>query len=156
MSAVQKPGQETKTPGAVKGGNGRYIFRLAEMEKIDAGTGYSTAHGPVIEGERIQCGLITKKRGTGARPHLHPNEQWNYIVKGTLRVKIGDEPEQLCGPGTLLYFPANIVHSTVATPEEDVLFFTVKDMSHGIIGMAADGTMEGGHYDPGFDGEKRE
>jgi quercetin dioxygenase-like cupin family protein len=154
MTTAAQPQQETKTEGAVKGGNGRYIFPLWEMEKIDAGTGYSTAHGPVIEGERIQCGLITKKRGTGARPHLHPNEQWNYIVKGTLRVKIGDQPEQLCGPGTLLYFPANIVHSTVATADEDVVFFTVKDMSHGIIGMAADGTMQGGHYDPGYEANK--
>ena len=71
----------------------------------------------------------------------------NYIVKGTLRVKIGDAPEQLCGPGTLLYFPANVVHSTVATADEDVIFFTVKDMSHGIIGKAADGTMTGGYYE---------
>jgi quercetin dioxygenase-like cupin family protein len=154
MNTAEKTAQKPRTEGAVKGGDGKYIFHLSEMEKIDAGTGYSTAHGPVIEGERIQCGLITKKRGTGARPHLHPNEQWNYIVQGTLRVKIGDQPEQLCGPGTLLYFPANMVHSTVATPDEDVVFFTVKDLSHGIIGMAADGTMAGGHYDPGFGPEK--
>jgi len=155
MSTAEETTQKTKTEGAVKGGDGKFIFPLWEMEKIDAGAGYSTAHGPVIEGERIQCGLITKKRGTGARPHLHPNEQWNYIVKGTLRVKIGDQPERLCGPGTLLYFPANIVHSTVATPEEDVVFFTVKDMSHGIIGKAADGSMAGGHYDPGFGPDKQ-
>ena len=151
MSTVIKEKQQTKTAGAVKGGSGKFIFKLEEMNKIDAGTGYSSAHGPVVEGERIQCGLITKQRGTGARPHLHPNEQWNYIVKGTLRVKIADQPEQLCGPGTLLYFPANTVHSTVATQDEDVVFFTVKDMTHGIIGMAADGTMAGPHYDSGFE-----
>jgi len=68
----------------------------------------------------------------------HPNEQWNYIVKGKLRVKVGDEPEQICGPGTLLYFPANIVHYTIATQDEDVVFFAVKDMTHGIIGIPVD------------------
>lgn len=141
----------TKTPGAVKAGDGQYIFRLREMPHIAAGTGYSSAEGPVVEGERIQCGLIHKRRGTGARPHAHPNEQWNFIVQGTLRVKVGDEPEQLCGPGTLLYFPANTVHSTVATADEDVVYLAVKDMSHGIIGMAADGTMAGPHVDPGFE-----
>jgi quercetin dioxygenase-like cupin family protein len=141
---------ETRTAGAVKGGNGKFIFPLTEMGKIEAGTGYSTAMGPVVEGERMQCALVTKARGTGSRPHLHPNEQWNYIVQGTLRVKVGDGAEQLCGPGTLLYFPANIVHYTIATPEEDVVFFAVKDLSHGIIGKAADGTMAGGHYDPGY------
>ena len=155
MSSVPKEERQTKTEGAVKAGDGNYIFELEQLNKIDAGVGYSTAHGPVVEGDRIQCGLITKKRGTGARPHLHPNEQWNYIVKGTLRVKIGDQPERLCGPGTLLYFPANMVHSTVATPDEDVVFFTVKDLSHGIIGMAADGSMAGGHYDPGYGPETK-
>ena len=113
MSAVPK--DNTKNEGAVKAGNGKYIFELTKMAGMDAGIGYSTAFGPVIEGERMQCGLIRKEKGTGARPHLHPNEQWNYIVQGTLRVKIADQPEQLCGPGTLLYFPANTVHSTVAT-----------------------------------------
>ncbi len=154
MSTAEKTTQKTRTEGAVKAGDGKYIFPLTQMEKIEAGVGYSTALGPVIEGERMQCGLISKKRGTGSRPHVHPNEQWNYIVKGTLRVKVGDGPEQLCGPGTLLYFPANIVHYTIATPDEDVVFFAVKDMTHGIIGKAADGTMAGGHYDPGFEEKK--
>lgn len=154
MSTAQTTTQKTRTEGAVKAGDGKYIFPLTQMQKIEAGTGYSTALGPVIEGERMQCGLISKKRGTGSRPHVHPNEQWNYIVEGTLRVKVGDGPEQLCGPGTLLYFPANIVHYTIATPDEDVVFFAVKDMTHGIIGKAADGTMAGGHYDPGFEEKK--
>ena len=147
-------GKDTKTPGAVKAGDGQYIFRLREMPHIAAGTGYSSAEGPVVEGERIQCGLIHKRRGTGARPHAHPNEQWNFIVQGTLRVKVGDQPEQLCGPGMLLYFPANTVHSTVATADEDVVYLAVKDMSHGIIGMAADGPMAGTHVDPGFEAKK--
>ncbi len=154
MSSTDKTAQKTRTEGAIKGGDGKYIFPMTEMSKIEAGVGYSTAIGPVVEGERMQCGLITKPRGTGSRPHLHPNEQWNYIVKGTLRVKVGDQPEQLCGPGTLLYFPANIVHYTISTPEEDVIFFAVKDMTHGIIGKAADGTMAGGHFDPGFEDKK--
>ena len=154
MSAVQEAKDNTKNEGAVKAGNGKFIFPLTQMAGMDAGRGYSSAFGPVIEGERMQVGLITKTRGTGARPHMHPNEQWNYIVQGTLRVKIADQPEQLCGPGTLLYFPANTVHSTVATPEEDAVFFTVKDLSHGIHGMAADGTMAGAHYDPGFEPKK--
>jgi quercetin dioxygenase-like cupin family protein len=151
MSTQNETAPQRKNENAVKAGDGKFIFDLAQMDKVDAGTGYSSAHGPVIEGERMQCALVTKERGTGSRPHLHPNEQWNYIVKGTLRVKVADQPERLCGPGTLLYFPANIVHYTIATQDEDVVFFAVKDLSHGIIGMAADGTMAGPHYDPGFE-----
>jgi len=138
MSTSVKTGKQTRTPGAVKGGDGKFIFPLEKMGKIDAGVGYSTGVGPVVEGERMQCALVTKERGTGSNPHHHPNEQWNYIVKGTLRVKVGDAPEQLCGPGTLLYFPANIVHYTIATEDEDVVFFAVKDLSHGISGIPVD------------------
>ena len=72
-------------------------------------------------------------------------------MKGKLRVKIGDQPELLCGLGTLLYFPAHVVQSTVATQDGDVVFFTVTDMSHGSIRKAADGTMTGPHYDPGLE-----
>ena len=140
MRAAEKSAKQARTQGAVKAGDGDYIFPLTQMAGIEAGTGYSTGAGPVVEGERMQCALVSKKRGTGSNPHHHPNEQWNYIVKGKLRVKVGDQPERICGPGTLLYFPANIVHCTIATEEEDVIFFAVKDMTHGIIGTPVDPT----------------
>jgi quercetin dioxygenase-like cupin family protein len=138
MSSAKQAAGAPRTAGAVKGGDGKFIFPLDRMGKIEAGIGYSTGVGPVVEGERMQCALVTKAKGTGSNPHHHPNEQWNYIVKGTLRVKVGDAPEQLCGPGTLLYFPANIVHYTIATEDEDVVFFAVKDLSHGIHGIPVD------------------
>lgn len=147
---------KTKTEGAVKaGGKGgeNCIFQLTDLEGINAGVGYSTAQGPVVEGEKTQVGLMCKKRGTGARPHSHPNEQWNYVVQGRLRANI-DGREEIVGPGTLLYFPANVVHATVAMPEEDVYFFVVKDMSHGIHGIPVAGQPEGGFYEPGFEPEK--
>lgn len=141
-----KSSAKTVNKGAVKGGNGRYIFSLLEMDGIKTGEAYSTAIGPLVEGERTQVGLMHKAAGTGARPHSHPNEQWNYIVKGKLRVTV-DGQESIAGPGTLLYFPPNVVHATVALADEDVLFFVVKDMTHGIQGTPADGQNSGGHYD---------
>lgn len=137
---------QTLNPGAVKGGDGRYIFHLADMAGIRAGEAVSTGTGPVVEGERIQTGLIHKAAGTGSHPHTHPNEQWNYIVKGRLRVNV-DGHEEICGPGTLLYFPANVVHFTVALPEEDVQFFVVKDMSHSIQVIPVDGVARGGYVE---------
>lgn len=134
--------------GAHKAGDGHFIFKLAELARMDAGRGYSTAEGPVVEGERMQIGLVKKKRGTGARAHTHPNEQWTYILAGTLRVKIGDGDEQLCGPGTLLYLPANIVHYTIATEDADVEFFTVKDLTYGIHGKPVEGAQGGGYAGP--------
>ena len=49
-----------------------------------------------------------------------------------------------------MFFPANAVHWAVASTEEDLVFFTCKDLSHGIVGTAADGKMTGPHYEPGF------
>ena len=142
---------EPKSKGATRAGSGRYIFDMAQLAKMDAGTGYSSANGPVVEGDRIQVGLINFKRGTGARPHSHPNEQWIYILKGRVRVMVDHQPEKLVGEGALIYLPANVVHAMAGLPDEDVVFFTCKDMSHGIIGTAADGTMAGPHYEPGFE-----
>lgn len=142
----------TKTEGAIKAGAGNNIFQLAELAGIAAGASYSTTHGPVIEGVHTQVGLMRKAKGTGARPHSHPNEQWNYIVQGRVRATI-DGVESIAGPGTLLYLPANVVHSTVALADEDVVFFVVKDLSHGIHGIPADGKETGGFYEPGFEPE---
>ncbi|RJQ48676.1 MAG: cupin domain-containing protein [Desulfobacteraceae bacterium] len=144
---------KTKNEGAHRAGDGRYIFDLEKLGRMDAGPGYSSANGPVIEGDRIQVGLITLKRGTGARPHSHPNEQWIYLLKGKARVSVDNQPESAASAGMLIYLPADVVHTIVALPQEDVVFFTCKDMSHGIIGKAADGTMSGPAYGPGFESD---
>lgn len=146
---------ETKNKSAVKAGNGNYIFDLAELQHMEAGLGYSSAEGPVVEGECMQVGLISMKRGTGARAHTHPNEQWTYLIKGRGRVSVDGQPEMIAGPGTLIYFPANVVHYFHTLPDEDVLFFTCKDMSHGIMGKAVDGTMSGPYIDPGGDSNRK-
>jgi len=129
--------QATKNLGATKAGDGRFLFDLAKLARIPVGQGYSPAEGPVVEGERMQVGLITIKRGTTAHPHSHPNEQWTYVLKGRARVSVAGQPQTLASPGTLIYAPANVVHSVEVLPEEDLVFFTVKDLSHGIVGTPA-------------------
>lgn len=140
---------QTKTKGAVKAGNGRYHFKMDELAVVPAGTGYSTSEGGVVEGERMLVGYIHKPRGTGSRPHSHPNEQFNYVLQGTLEVEMDGQTFR-ASKGEIIHVPANMVHSMVATPEEDVIFLAIKDLSHGIIGMAADGTMSGPRYMEGF------
>lgn len=149
MDVASMP-RETKNKGATRAGDGRYDFKLAEVDPIAAGTGYSTSVGAVVEGERMQVGIIHKARGTGSRPHTHPNEQFNYVMQGTLKVRVADK-EFLAPAGTLVYVPANVEHTMIATQDEDVIFYVCKDLSHGIAGMAVDGTMSGPHYDPGFE-----
>jgi hypothetical protein len=42
------------------------------------------------------------------------------------------------------------VHSALATPDQDVLFLTAKDMSHGIAGTPVDQSTSAPLYAPGF------
>jgi len=145
---------QTKTEGAFKAGSGEYHFPMEKLDIVPAGTGYSTSEGGVVEGDRMLVGYIRKARGTGSRPHSHPNEQFNYVLQGTLRVEIDGQTFD-APAGTMVYVPANMVHSMVALPEEDVIFIAIKDLSHGIIGKAADGTMTGPRYMQGFEPSKK-
>ena len=140
----------TKTPGATKAGKGRYHFNMKQLDVVAAGTGYSTSKGGVVEGERMLVGYIHKAKGTGSRPHSHPNEQFNFVLQGTLEVEIDGQKFKV-PTGSIVYVPANMEHSMVATPEQDVIFLALKDLSHGIIGKATDGTMSGPKYMPGFE-----
>jgi quercetin dioxygenase-like cupin family protein len=145
-----RTGNGTKTAGALRGGDGdRYQYNLARVRKVPAGTGYSTAHGGVVEGERMLVGYIHKPRGTGSRMHTHKNEQFNLVVQGTLRGSVNGK--RVHAPaGTLIYIPANAPHTLVSTPDEDVIFIAIKDLSQGIIGMSVDGTMAGPEFLNGF------
>lgn len=140
----------TKTEGAIRAGEGAYTFDLSALAKIDAGPGYSTAHGPVVEGERMQVGLMTMSRGTGSRPHSHPNEQWIFVLQGTMEGEVGGVTSRATA-GSVIYVPANVVHRAQATTDQDVVFFTVKDMSHGIVGTPVDVSVSAPAYAPGFE-----
>ncbi len=125
-----------RTPGAKRAGPGEYLFDLSKVNSIMGGPAYSTANGACVEGDRMIVGLMRMPAGTGAEPHSHPNEQWIYILQGTFRATIGDQTVD-AKPGSLLYVPSNTVHSGKATPDGDVLFFTVKDASHSLHGIKA-------------------
>ena len=127
----------------------KYFYRLDEEESVNVGGNYSTARGPLVQGERIQVSLVHKPAGTGAKPHTHPNEQFNYLLKGKLKAMVNGQ-EQVVTAGTLIHIPANVVHATVATLDEDVVFLAMKDMSWGIAGTAVDQDDPGPYYDPGL------
>ena len=150
-AANRSSSRRTKTDGAVRGGaGGHYHYKLAAVRDTDAGTGYSTSHGGVVEGARMLVGYIHKPRGTGSRMHMHKNEQFNYVVRGTLVGSVNGR-KVVAPAGTLIYIPANAPHTLVASPKDkDVIFIAIKDLSQGIIGKAVDGTMAGPHYEPGF------
>jgi quercetin dioxygenase-like cupin family protein len=127
-----------RTPGAKRAGPGEYVFDLAQINHILGGPDYSTANGSCVEGERMIVGLMRMPAGTGAEPHSHPNEQWIYILEGVFHAHI-DGKDVEAKAGSVIYVPANAVHSGKAGADRDVVFFTVKDASHGLHGIRAGG-----------------
>jgi quercetin dioxygenase-like cupin family protein len=125
-----------RTPGATRARPGEYLFDLGTVQTIMGGPAYSTAHGPCVEGDRMIVGLMRMPAGTGAEPHSHPNEQWIYVLEGTFRGVVGGRPVE-AKPGAVLYIPADTIHSGGASPEADLVFFTVKDASYGLHGIKA-------------------
>lgn len=141
----------TRTKGAYKASrNGRHVFDLQKLRRVAAGgqsgteAHYANTQAVVVEGERMQVGLAYEKAGCGARPHTHPNEQFNFVVKGSFRADVGARKGLLVRTGCVVHFPAGIVHRFVATPEEDGMFYVVKDLSHGIAGIPVDKRKGGG------------
>lgn len=133
---MNAPQQTARTPGAVRASQGQHLFELAKGNKILGGPDYLTAEGTCVEGDRMIVALMRMQAGTGAEPHSHPNEQWIYILEGTFKGKIGDQDFE-AKPGTVVYVPSDTIHSGGATPEADVVFFTVKDASHSLHGIKA-------------------
>lgn len=130
------PAPAPRTPGATRAGAGQHVFDLARANQIMGGPDYSTAQGACIEGDRMIVALMRMPAGTGAEPHAHPNEQWIYVLQGTFKGELEGEPIEVKA-GSVLYVPADAVHSGGATPEGDVVFFTVKDASHSLHGIKA-------------------
>ena len=131
-----KKTSEAKTPGAKRAGAGEYLFDLHKVNQIMGGPAYSPVFGGCVEGERMIVALMRYPAGKPSDAHSHPNEQWIYILQGTFRAKIGEQDVE-AKAGSVIYVPANVVHSGKATADGDVVFFTCKDASHSLHGVKA-------------------
>ena len=134
MSKTAAP--QAKTPGVKKAQAGEFAFEMAKVNHLMGGPDYSTANGSAIEGDRMMVALMRMPAGTGAEPHSHPNEQWIYILEGVFEAVVGGKPIN-APAGTILYIPSNTRHEGKASKDGDVLFFTVKDTTHGLYGIKA-------------------
>jgi quercetin dioxygenase-like cupin family protein len=145
----------------------QYLYDFATLDRVPHGptsaqvaarrllsgptlaTGKSSTIGAVLTGSTIILTLGTQARGSGAKPHTHPNEQFNYVLQGTM---VNDIEGELvfARPGTLLHTPTGAVHTGLACPDEDLVFLAIKDTRHGIVGPSVDGKYTGPNYLPGF------
>ena len=136
MSAANTAAPAASPPGVVQAGNGAYFFDLGTLQQIKAGEAYSSAFGGAVAGERMMVALLRMPKGTGSDPHSHPNEQWIYLLEGNMDFVI-DGQSRTAKAGSVIYIPANAIHNARVASDEDCVFFTVKDTSHGLVGTKA-------------------
>ena len=105
----------------------QYVYDFKNMKKEALLGKTSTSEGSSFTGERIYCGLVTKKKGTGSKPHYHPDETFNYVLQGALKVNMGGQ-EFVVPTGCLLHIPPNEVHTAVATDDGDATCLVWRDI----------------------------
>ena len=145
----------------------QYLYDLAALDRVPQGqtslkvtarkllsgpalaTATPSTVGAVLTGERVVCTMGTQSAGTGAKAHSQPNEQFNYILRGTMMSDIeGDRV--FASRGMILHTPGMAVHTGLACPEEDLVFFAIKDTRPDIVEPRVDGEYDEPSFFPGF------
>lgn len=127
-----------------------FFYQLDSLGSTAFDPSMTTSAGAVVKGKDVYVGLVTKPKGTGSQPHRHQFEQFNYVLKGTLKAWVGGK-EQLVSAGGLIHIPENTLHSIITTPEEDAVFLMVKKVTpFGTGGTAEDPSVRGPRYEDGF------
>jgi quercetin dioxygenase-like cupin family protein len=81
---------------------------------------YSTAAGQPINGKHLQLSLLRFEAQGGAEEHAHSYEQIMYVISGKLRVRIGQETNDI-GPGQAFLAPPNVKHQVTALESSEVV-----------------------------------
>jgi len=73
-----------------------------------------------FKGENIKVILLTFSPGHRGEKHKHDSEQISHIIKGKVKVKIGEE-ERRVKAGDLMHIPRNQPHQTEVLDEETII-----------------------------------
>jgi quercetin dioxygenase-like cupin family protein len=82
-----------------------------------------------LEGERLTLAVVELAPGAVVPEHRHEQEQLGLCVRGSVRVRVGDETREL-GPGGTWRVRSGLPHEVVAGPEGAVaidVFSPVRD-----------------------------
>jgi len=145
----------------------QHVYDLAALDRVPDGptsaqvtprrllsgatleTSKSSTVGAGLFGTHLIFALASQARGSGTKAHNHPNEQFNYILQGTMLADI-EGNRIFASAGNLQHTPTLAVHTGVACPDENLMWLAMKDTRHGISGPPVDGKHDGPLYLPGF------
>ena len=82
---------------------------------------------PVVTGaSRFSFGIVELAQGKGHARHNHPGaEEIIYVVSGQGEQMVDDQPPVEVSPGSSIYIPADVYHSTVNTGTETMKLIVV-------------------------------
>ena len=83
-------------------------WKAIELEKLN-----DKISRQMISGENATVSQLLLKSGAVVPRHSHVNEQYSWIISGTLKF-VFDDREILVGAGEILLIPAHVAHSAVA------------------------------------------
>lgn len=104
------------------------FYRWGELTGEFITPSYSKGKGPSIKGDKLEVALISYPAGTEAKPHAHPNEQFQILIRGKARYRVGAQ-EKVLGPGEVVLIPANTEHEIQIL--EDLEVINLKDVVPG-------------------------
>ena len=113
------------------------FYRFEGMQTHHFNPHLSSATGPILEGETMYFRLVTKRAGTGAELHYHPNELFAFPLRGKVDSIVGKD-RRIVQPGMLVHFPPYARHGFKATEDNDLVYLYIKDRTWTMIGAAAD------------------
>lgn len=83
---------------------------VSSWEKLPVKVPFPGVEVGIAAGEHVMMNYIHAKKGVSTRRHWHEAEQILCVFKGKVRVKAGDEPVSILGPGDVWHVPANTEH----------------------------------------------
>jgi len=86
-------------------------WKTMEMEQLN-----DKLSRQMISGENATISQLLLKKGAVVPRHSHMNEQYSWIISGTLKF-VFDDREILVGAGDILVIPPNVPHSAVAVED---------------------------------------
>jgi quercetin dioxygenase-like cupin family protein len=81
---------------------------------------HSTAFGPLVTGDHVEIGVLQYKAGEGARPHAHPHEQIILVLRGRVRMTVGDDVSELTGRQGA-HIPPHVPHRLEAIEDSEIV-----------------------------------
>ena len=104
-------------------------------------SGKPGSQGAVVRGERVQVALVHRARGSGFAPRVNANEQFTFVLRGTLVADIDGQLVRV-PRGNVLHIPAGTPCGQAATADEDAVFYVMQDTRAPFDGFPNEGNMD--------------